>query len=151
MRAKPKSIHTYLAVLPTGQREALEKLRNTIHALVPNAEECISYSMPAFRVDGRVVAGFLATSKGCSYYPFSGRTLATLATEVAGYGQTKGALHFDPKRGLPKTLVRKLLSTRLAETARPSGMRAARPSKRRASTQPAVISKRSPRSKTHEA
>jgi uncharacterized protein YdhG (YjbR/CyaY superfamily) len=138
MPAKPKSIHTYLAALPADQREALEKLRKTIQALVPNAEECISYSMPAFRVDGRVVAGFLATSKGCSYYPFSGRTLATLAPEVAGYKQTKSALHFEPKRGLPKALVRKLLSARLAETARPSGVRAAGAPKRRASTPPAV-------------
>ncbi|HEY1534881.1 MAG TPA: DUF1801 domain-containing protein, partial [Polyangiaceae bacterium] len=147
-KSKSKSTHAYLAALPADRREALQKLRNTILALVPNAEECISYSMPAFRVDGRVVAGFLATSKGCSYYPFSGRTLTTLASEVAAYEQTKGALHFDPKRGLPKTLVRKLLSTRLAETARPSGIRAARPSKPRASTQPAVVSKRNPRAKT---
>jgi uncharacterized protein YdhG (YjbR/CyaY superfamily) len=155
MHAKPKSIHTYLAALPADRREALEKLRKTIHALVPNAEECISYYMPAFRVEGRVVAGFLATSKGCSYYPFSGRTLATLATEVAAFEQTKGALHFDPKRGLPKALVRKLLWTRLAETARPSRVRAARPTrvraarpaKRRASTRPAAVSKRKPRAK----
>jgi uncharacterized protein YdhG (YjbR/CyaY superfamily) len=150
MHAKPKSIHTYLAVLPADRREALEKLRKTIHALVPNAEECISYSMPAFRVEGRVVVGFLATSKGCSYYPFSGRTLATLATEVAAFEQTKGALHFNPKRGLPKALVRKLLATRLAEPARPSSTRAARPAKRRASTQPAAVAKRKPRAKTQK-
>jgi uncharacterized protein YdhG (YjbR/CyaY superfamily) len=121
MRAKPKSIDEYLAPLPADRREALEKLRQQIHALVPNAEEHISYAMPAFRVEGRDIAGFLATSKGCSYFPFSGRTLTTLAADVAHYDQTKGALHFDPKRGLPKPLLRKLLTARLAEAPRPSG------------------------------
>lgn len=120
MRAKPKTIDEYLKALPADRREALEKLRKTIKAIVPDAEECISYSIPAFRVDGRVIAGFLATSKGCSYYPFSGRTLATLAADLAGYDQTKSALHFDPKRSLPRALLRKLLAARLAETARPT-------------------------------
>src|SRR5512140_855587 len=102
MRTKPTTIDDYLAALPKDRRAALEKLRKVIKALVPEAEECIRYAMPAFRVDGRVFAGFLATSKGCSYYPFSGRTLTTLAADVAGYDQTKGALHFDPRRPLPK-------------------------------------------------
>jgi uncharacterized protein YdhG (YjbR/CyaY superfamily) len=114
---------TYLAALPADRRAALEKLRTTIKAIVPDAEECISYSMPAFRVDGRVVAGFLATREGCSYYPFSGRTLATLAADLADYDQTKGALHFDPKRALPKALVRALLAARLAETGRTGATR----------------------------
>src|SRR5882724_11905082 len=105
MHAKPKTIDAYLKALPADRREALEKLRKTIRAIVPSASECISYSMPAFRVAGRVVAGFLATRTGCSFYPFSGRTLATLATDIAGYDQTKGALHFKPERPLPKALV----------------------------------------------
>jgi len=113
--AKPKTIDEYMRTVPADRREALEKLRATIKAIVPGAEECISYAMPAFRVDGRVVAGFLATSKGGSYYPFSGRTLTTLAADVAGYGQTKGALHFDAKRPLSKALVQKLIKARLAE------------------------------------
>ena len=118
VHAKPKTIDEYLAALPTDQREALESLRQTIKAILPNAEECISYAMPAFRVDGTVIAGFLATSKGCSYYPFSGRTLSTLEADVASYGQTKGALHFYPEQPLPTALVRKLLTARLAETVR---------------------------------
>ena len=72
--------------------------------------------MPAFRYTGNVVAGFLATSKGCSYFPFSGTTLATVAADVKAYDQTKSALHFDPTRPLPVALVRKLLETRIAES-----------------------------------
>jgi uncharacterized protein YdhG (YjbR/CyaY superfamily) len=71
--------------------------------------------MPAFRLNGTVIAGFIATKAGCSYFPFSGSTLATLAREVRGYKQTKGSLHFDPAKPLPITLVRKLLKTRIAQ------------------------------------
>jgi uncharacterized protein YdhG (YjbR/CyaY superfamily) len=115
-KGKPKSIDDYLSKLDPERRAALEKLRRQILSVVPDAEPCISYSMPAFRVGGKVVAGFLAASHGCSYYPFSGQTLGTLAAELAGYEHTKSALHFDTGRGLPLTLVRKLLKGRIAET-----------------------------------
>lgn len=72
--------------------------------------------MPAFRLNDVVVAGFVATRKGCSYFPFSGRTLTTLAEDLRCYEQTKGSLHFDPKKALPVALVRKLIKTRLLET-----------------------------------
>lgn len=113
---KPQAIDAYLATVAPDRRTALEKLRKTIRSILPEAEECISYSMPAFRYEGQVVAGFLATRKGCSYFPFSGTTLATVADAVRAYGQTKSALHFDPKKGLPATLVRKLLRARIAES-----------------------------------
>jgi uncharacterized protein YdhG (YjbR/CyaY superfamily) len=109
-------IDDYLAEQSDDRRAALEKLRKTIRRIVPRAEECISYGLPAFRLDGVVIAGFKATAKGCSYYPFSGRTLQTLAGELRDYGQTKGALHFRPDEPLPAALVRKLIETRIAET-----------------------------------
>ena len=115
MPRKPTTIDEYLATVPAKQRAALQRLRKTIRSIVPDAEECISYSLPAFRVEGRVVAGFSATSKGCSYYPFSGSTLKTVARAVAGYEGTKSALHFSPDRPLPQSLVRKLIAARLAE------------------------------------
>ena len=76
----------------------------------------MSYGLPAFRVEGTVVAGFSATARGCSYYPFSGTTLRTLAGNLRDYEQTKSALHFRPDEPLPASLVRKLLKTRIAET-----------------------------------
>jgi uncharacterized protein YdhG (YjbR/CyaY superfamily) len=118
MPNKPETIDAYLSgIVDHERRAALEKLRRTLHAALPNLEECISYSMPAFRYEGKVVAGFLATAKGCSYFPFSGTTLATVSADIASYSQTKSALHFAPKKGLPATLVRKLLAARLAEIA----------------------------------
>jgi uncharacterized protein YdhG (YjbR/CyaY superfamily) len=119
MTRKPATIDEYLATVEPDRRTALEKLRRTIHAVLPDVEECISYSMPAFRHDGRVVAGFLATSKGCSYFPFSGTTLSTLAAELRASDRTKSALHFDPERPLPASLVRKLLKARIAEASVP--------------------------------
>ena len=115
MRKQPTSIDEYLAGVEVEQRAALERLRKALRAILPRAEECISYRIPAFRLDGRIVAGFAATTRGCSYYPFSGSTLATLAKDLRGYRQTRGALHFDPARPLPAALVRKLVRTRIAE------------------------------------
>jgi uncharacterized protein YdhG (YjbR/CyaY superfamily) len=116
MMKPAKTIDAYLESVTAEQRAALKKLRAQIRAIVPRAEECISYRLPAFRLDGKIVAGFAARAKACSYYPFSGRTLRTLAKDVAGYDKTLGALHFDAKKGLPTPLVRKLLKARIAET-----------------------------------
>ena len=116
MASKPKTIGEYLATVSPESRATLENLRRKIRTILPKAEECISYSMPAFRSEGHVVAGFLATKRGCSYFPFSGTTLATLADELVGYDRTKSALHFDTGRPLQVTLVRKLLKARVAET-----------------------------------
>ena len=117
MLPKLTTIDGYLATVPADRRAALQKLRKQIHAALPGAVECISYNMPAFRQNekGKVVAGFIATKGGCSYFPFSGTTLGTLAKDLKSYSQTKSALHFDPRKGLPATLVRKLIKARLAE------------------------------------
>ncbi len=125
--SRPATIDAYLSRVKGQRRATLEALRRTIRILVPAAEECISYCMPAFRLDGRIVAGFAATAKGCSYYPFSGATLATLARDLAGHEGTKSAVHFGPDRPLPVALVRKLIRTRIAEVTpsarEPSGAR----------------------------
>jgi len=114
------AVDAYLAKVKPTHRGLLQNLRKAIHAVVPRAEECISYGLPAFRLDGKVVAGFGATSKGCSYYPFSGTTLATLADKLVDFSQTKSALHFGPDQPLSTALVRRLLNARIAETKTPS-------------------------------
>jgi uncharacterized protein YdhG (YjbR/CyaY superfamily) len=95
MVRKPTTIDEYLATVSGERLVALERLRETIRSIIPDAEECISYNLPAFRIDGVVVAGFLATAKGCSYVPFSGRTLETLARHLGKYERTKGSLYFS--------------------------------------------------------
>jgi uncharacterized protein YdhG (YjbR/CyaY superfamily) len=113
MPAVPTSIDAYLAKVK-GLKARRARPAPQDHPR-RQAEECISYRMPAFRLDGRIAAGFAATAKGCSYFPFSGSTLRTLADELADYEQTKSSLHFDPAEPLPRTLVRKLIKARLAE------------------------------------
>lgn len=115
MPVKPRSIDEYLETVEGERRTALTKLRKVIHSILPACEECISYSMPAFRHEGRVVAGFLATKTGCSYFPFSGTTLSSLANDLRNYDRTKSALHFDPKHSLPSALVKKLIQARISE------------------------------------
>lgn len=115
MARKPATIDEYLATVRGEKRAALDKLRKTIRTVVPKAEEGISYGIPAFRLDGNIVAGFAATAKGCSYFPFSGSTLGTLADELEDYEMTESSLHFDPAEPLPATLVRKLIKARVAE------------------------------------
>ena len=115
-RRKVSTIDDYLKNVPEDRRRVLRDLRAKIRAAAPDAAECISYRIPAFRLNGVVVAGFCATSKGCSYFPFSGSTLKTLARDIGHYDQTKSSLHFSTDKPLSAALVRKLIKTRIEET-----------------------------------
>ncbi|HEY2353530.1 MAG TPA: DUF1801 domain-containing protein [Gaiellaceae bacterium] len=108
-------IDTYLAALDEPKRGTLQELRRTILEVIPEAEEVISYRVPAFKVGGKTVAGFAAFTNHLSYLPFSGSVLPWLADELAGYSGTKSALHFAVDEPLPKALVEKLIAARLEE------------------------------------
>jgi uncharacterized protein YdhG (YjbR/CyaY superfamily) len=108
-------IDDYLTHVPEGRRAVLQALRSTIRTQVPEAEECISYKVPAFRVDGHVVAGFANFTNHMSYLPFSGSVLPALNDSLDGHPRTKSALHFTEAAPLSSELVAKLLQTRLAE------------------------------------
>lgn len=110
-----QDVDRYLDALPEPKRSTLLQLRDTIARLLPEAEEGISYGMPAFILDGRVVAGFAAFTRHLSYLPHSGSVLTELSDDLAGYRFTKGSLHFPVDRPLPEGLVRKLLSVRLRQ------------------------------------
>ncbi len=107
-------IDGYLANLPEPQQRALQHLRCQILAEIPEAEECISYGLPAFRINGKVVAGFGAFKNHLSYLPHSGAVFPSMAEELEGYRHTKSALHFSTQRPLPDSLVRTLLAAKLA-------------------------------------
>lgn len=110
-----EEIDAYLAQVEEPKRSTLQQLRQTILGLAPEAEEAISYQVPAFRLKGGVVAGFAAFKDHLSYLPFSGSVLPKLADEIAGYGHTVSALHFPIDRPLPRALVEKLINLRLSE------------------------------------
>ena len=113
-----EDVDAYLRALDEPKRSTLETLRTTILEIVPEAEQVISYNVPAFRVRGKVIAGFAAFKGHLSYLPFSGSVLGQLGEELKGYTMTKSALHFPVDRPLPKTLVKKLIDARLADAAR---------------------------------
>lgn len=110
-----EEIDQYLRALEEPKRSTLQALRRTILEVVPDAEEGLSYRVPAFRVNGKVVAGFAAFKNHLSYVPFSGSVLGQLTDELDGYTMTKSALHFPVDRPLPKALVKRLIAVRLAE------------------------------------
>ena len=68
--------------------------------------------MPAFRVDGKVVAGFAAFKNHLAYLPHSGNVLDDLGDELAGYVCTPGSLHFAIDTPLPDALVRRLVEAK---------------------------------------
>lgn len=111
----PQEIDRYLATLDEPKRSTLEALRESILAILPEAEQCISYGVPAFKVNGKTVAGFAAFKNHLSYLPHSGSVLATLHDDVARYETSKGSLRFAVDKPLPKRLVKKLVSARLRE------------------------------------
>jgi uncharacterized protein YdhG (YjbR/CyaY superfamily) len=110
-----REIDEYIAGLDEPKRSTLRELRQTIRGIAPDAEECISYGMPAFRFEGAVIAGFAAFKNHLSYLPHSGSVLGELAEDLAGYRSTPGSLHFPIDRPLPKTLVKRLIAARLRE------------------------------------
>ena len=111
----PKTIDEYLARLSADKRAALEKLRKAIHSVAPDIEECISYSLPAFRLKGKLVAGFGASANHCAYYPMSGSIVAAHKDDLAKFDTSKGTIRFQPGKPLPIAVVRKLVKARIAE------------------------------------
>ena len=122
MAGKPQAIDGYLAALSHEQRQALQKLRTTIRSVAPRAEECISYRLPAFRLDGKMLVAFGARASHCAFYPMSAATVAAHAAELAGYDTSPGTIRFRADAPLPASLVRKLVKARIAENSR-SGSR----------------------------
>ncbi len=110
-----REIDDYLATLAEPKRATLQTLRQTIRDIVPDAEEVISYGMPAFRLNGKVIAGFAAFKNHLAYLPHSGSVLTELRKELVGYTSTEGSLHFPIDKPLPKALVKKLIAVRLSQ------------------------------------
>src|SRR3954453_11918008 len=114
MAGKPENIDEYLAALSDDNRAALEKLRKTVRAAAPKAEECISYQLAAFRQDGMLVA-FGATANHCAFYLMSASTVEAHKDELKDYDTSKGTIRFQADKPLPAPLVRTLVKARIAE------------------------------------
>jgi uncharacterized protein YdhG (YjbR/CyaY superfamily) len=122
----PDTINAYLATLPQGQRDALQRLRRQIARLLPNATETISYGMPAFKLGDRAVVWFAGWRGHCSIYPLTDTFLAEHADELKEYRRTKGSLHFGADAPLPEALVEALVRARLTDLDAADGVADAR-------------------------
>jgi uncharacterized protein YdhG (YjbR/CyaY superfamily) len=102
---KAKTIDDYLAALSDDKRAALERLRKTIRAAAPRAEECISYQLPAFRLDGKLLVAFGAAVNHCAFYP--GSIVEAYKDELKNYDTSKGTIRFqaDNPTGWPRSEV----------------------------------------------
>jgi uncharacterized protein YdhG (YjbR/CyaY superfamily) len=110
-----QEIDRYLAELDEPKRTTLGQVRDSIAGVIPEAEQCISYGTPAFRVQGKVIAGFAAFKNHLSYLPHSGSVLPELRDELSTFSQTKGALHFPIDEPLSRELVQQLIAVRMRQ------------------------------------
>ena len=110
-----KEVDGYLAKVVQPHRSTLKELRKTIKEIIPDAEEGIAWGMPAYKLNGKYIAGFAAFKNHCSYFPHSGSVLEELQSVLEKYEYSKGALQFSPGKSLPKTLVKKLIVTRKSQ------------------------------------
>lgn len=136
--APAKTIDEYLTRVSDDKREALERLRQTIRDVVPLAEECISYQMPAFRYEGRVLVYFAAAANHCAFYP--GGMVNDFKDELEAFETSKGTIRFQPDRPLPASLVQKIVRARMAQHAARAS--SAKPAKRKRAEPTQAKSKR---------
>ena len=115
-KTKPKTIDDYLAALDADKRAALERVRKTIRAAAPRAEECISYRLPAFRLDGKMLIWFGAGANHCALYP--GTVLQEFKNELGDFEIRKGTIRFQPDHPVPAALIRKLVKARASRRSR---------------------------------
>jgi len=109
-------IDAYLAGLPAHQRAALQSLRETIAAAAPEAEEGLSYGVPAFRYRGRPLVSYVAAKAHCSFYPMSPKVVDDHRSELTDFDLAKGTVRFAPDHPVPADLVARMVRARMAET-----------------------------------
>jgi uncharacterized protein YdhG (YjbR/CyaY superfamily) len=127
----PPEIQAYFGRLPDDQREALSLLRESIKAVVPEAEEVISYGLPTFKLHGPLVA-LGAAKKHCAFYHMSSNLLEMMASDLASYDTSKGTIRFTPGQSLPDALVEKIVKLRIQENLDTLSERARRKEERKA-------------------
>ncbi len=128
----PATVEAYLAGLPEPTRTALDRLRKTVLAAVPNGTETISYQMPAVRAEGRIVVWYAGFKDHLSVFPASEGVLEAVGDAIKPFLSGKGTVRFTVEHPIPTGLVRKIVKARLAENAarRATPIRTARTSTR---------------------
>jgi uncharacterized protein YdhG (YjbR/CyaY superfamily) len=123
MPPKPKTFDDCLADATPEQRAALEQLRKLIRAVVPAAEEGVSYGLAAFRLNGKPLVALGCSANHCAFYPMDNTTVAAHKSELKDFETSKGTIRFQPDKPLPPALVRKIVKAKVAELTKAGGKR----------------------------
>lgn len=124
MRAIPferpavSSFDDYLRTLPDTQKAELERIRELVRRIVPEAEEATSYGMPAFKYRKRPLLGFRASKNHLSAFPFSPDAIDAARGGLAGFDLSKGTVRFTPGNPVTEAALEQLLRHRLDEIER---------------------------------
>jgi uncharacterized protein YdhG (YjbR/CyaY superfamily) len=111
---KITTVDDYLQGVPAEMRKALELLRKQIRSVAPDAEEVLSYGIPAYKLNGMLV-GFGAARNHCGFYVMSTGLMKVLKDELAPYDTATATIRFLPQKPLPATLVKKIVAARMEE------------------------------------
>jgi uncharacterized protein YdhG (YjbR/CyaY superfamily) len=110
---KFKTVDEYLSALPPNTKLILKEVRKTIKRAAPQAEELISYNIPAFTLHGRLVY-YAAFKNHIGFYPVSS-AIKAFQKELSDYKTSKGAIQFRPERPIPLGLITKIVKFRAQE------------------------------------
>ena len=114
---KFESVDQYLAAQPPSTRAKLERVRNAIRKALPDAQEVISYQMPAYKVSGGIAVYFAGWKEHYSLYPAIGQLVPAFKDELAKYEISKGTIRFPLAKPVPVRLIARLAKFRAQETA----------------------------------
>jgi len=124
----PKSIDHYLERLPADQQQRLQKLRETIRKAAPDADEKISYGMPAFAQNGNLVY-FAAWKSHIGFYPAG--DVSAFRADLADYKVSKGTIQFANDEPLPLGLVARIVKQRVKQNLAKAKARAGKAKKKK--------------------
>jgi uncharacterized protein YdhG (YjbR/CyaY superfamily) len=114
---RSRTVDEYIATQPPAAQVVLERVRSAIRKAAPDAEECISYQIPAFKLDGRVLLYFAGFKEHYSVYPASDAMVAAFDGELDAYRVSKGTLRFPLSKPVPTRLIRRIAKFRAEEFA----------------------------------
>ena len=126
MRQKATSHDEYLSNINEPQYTLMQKLRATIRSTCPDAEEVMSFWMPAFKYKGRLLVWYSVAKEWCSFYPWTNSIAVRLKDELQNFSTSRGSIRFTPANPLTATLIKKIVKIKMEETVGKNDMKKTR-------------------------